>query len=77
MHDKLTSDISTLNERKARIKAKVQAAKAQEHRQRIESEMTHLALEFMAQGGSQEEFVALASAQAQSVFSQGREGDQK
>ena len=53
------------------------AAKAQEHRQRIESEMAHLALEFMAQGGSQEEFVALASAQVQSVFSQGREGDQK
>ncbi len=53
------------------------AAKTQEHRQRIESEMAHLALEFMAQGGSQEEFVALASAQVQSVFSQGREGDQK
>jgi len=31
MHDKLTSDIATLNERKAAIKAKVQAAKAQEH----------------------------------------------
>ncbi|MBQ6599562.1 MAG: PspA/IM30 family protein, partial [Lentisphaeria bacterium] len=31
MHDKLTSDIAALNERKARIKAKVQAAKAQEH----------------------------------------------
>lgn len=30
MHDKLTSDIATLNERKASIKAKVQAAKAQE-----------------------------------------------
>ena len=31
MHDKLTSDIATLHERKATIKAKVQAAKAQEH----------------------------------------------
>ncbi|MBO5520449.1 MAG: PspA/IM30 family protein [Eubacterium sp.] len=31
MHDKLTTDIATLNERKATIKAKVQAAKAQEH----------------------------------------------
>ena len=31
MHDKLTSDIATLNERKASIKAKVQAAKTQEH----------------------------------------------
>ena len=31
MHDKLTSDIATLHERKAAIKAKVQAAKAQEH----------------------------------------------
>ncbi|MCQ2509823.1 MAG: PspA/IM30 family protein [Lachnospiraceae bacterium] len=30
MHDKLTKDIATLNERKASIKAKVQAAKAQE-----------------------------------------------
>ncbi|MDO4491611.1 MAG: PspA/IM30 family protein [Lachnospiraceae bacterium] len=30
MHDKLTNDIATLNERKASIKAKVQAAKAQE-----------------------------------------------
>ncbi len=30
MHDKLTGDIATLNERKASIKAKVQAAKAQE-----------------------------------------------
>ena len=31
MHDKLTADIATLNERKASIKAKVQAAKTQEH----------------------------------------------
>ena len=31
MHDKLTADIATLNERKDRIKAKVQAAKTQEH----------------------------------------------
>lgn len=31
MHDKLTSDIATLNERKASIKAKIEAAKAQEH----------------------------------------------
>ena len=31
MHDKLTADIATLHERKASIKAKVQAAKAQEH----------------------------------------------
>lgn len=31
MHDKLTTDIATLHERKAAIKAKVQAAKAQEH----------------------------------------------
>ena len=44
------------------------AAKAQEHRQRIESEMAHLALEFMAQGGSQEEFISLAASLAQTVF---------
>ena len=31
MHDKLTRDIATLNERKASIKAKVAAAKTQEH----------------------------------------------
>ncbi len=31
MHDKLTKDIATLNERKASIKAKVAAAKTQEH----------------------------------------------
>ena len=31
MHDKLTADITTLHDRKAAIKAKVQAAKAQEH----------------------------------------------
>ncbi len=31
MHDKLSADIATLNERKAAIKAKVQAAKTQEH----------------------------------------------
>ncbi len=31
MHDKLTADIATLNQRKEAIKAKIQAAKTQEH----------------------------------------------
>lgn len=50
-------------------------AKAQELRDRVASELARAALEFRAQGGSYDEFVALASAQARDVFSNGKEGE--
>ncbi len=53
------------------------SAKVQEHRSRIAAELSRLAFEFRAQGGSHEEFLALASAQAQSVFFDSKKGSQK
>lgn len=50
------------------------AAKAQELHDRVASELARAALEFRAQGGSFDEFIALASKQARSVFADGREG---
>lgn len=48
--------------------------KAQQHRDRVAAELSRAALEFRAQGGSFEEFVALASKQAEAVFSSTKEG---
>ncbi|MBE6479136.1 MAG: GntR family transcriptional regulator [Olsenella sp.] len=51
------------------------SAKAQEQRELIASELSRLALEFRAQGGTREEFLALASTEARSVFAYAKEGD--
>ena len=51
------------------------SAKAQEQRELIASELARLALEFRAQGGTREEFLALASTEARSVFAYAKEGD--
>jgi len=51
------------------------SAKAQEQRELIASELSRLALEFRAQGGTREEFLALASTEARSVFAYVKEGD--
>ena len=53
------------------------SARAQERRDVISSELSRLALEFRAQGGTREEFLALASTEASSVFSTIKEGDSK
>lgn len=53
------------------------AAKAQEHRDRIASELARLALEFKARGGSRAEFLELAGMQADRVFPNNGEGDRK
>ncbi len=53
------------------------SARAQERRDAISSELSRLALEFRAQGGTRDEFLALASTEASSVFSTIKEGDSK
>ena len=53
------------------------SALAQERRDAISSELSRLALEFRAQGGTRDEFLALASTEASSVFSTIKEGDSK
>lgn len=51
------------------------SARALEAQSRIAQEITHLALEFKARGGSREDFVALATHQASLVFSDTKKGD--
>lgn len=53
------------------------SVRAQEQREHISGELARLALEFRAQGGTQEEFLALASTEARSVFAYVKEGDSK
>lgn len=53
------------------------AAKAQEHRDRVASELARLALEFRARGGSRAEFLELAGTQADGIFPNDGEGDRK
>ena len=55
----------------------ISSARAQERRDAISSELSRLALEFRAQGGTREEFLALASTEASSVFAYVKEGDSK
>ena len=45
------------------------SGKAEELRERVASELTRAAVEFRAQGGSLDEFLALATSRAQDVFS--------
>ena len=45
------------------------AAEGEELRERVASELTRTAVEFRAQGGSLDEFLALATSRAQDVFS--------
>ena len=46
----------------------VSSSKAQEHQDRIAAELTRLAREFKALGGTKQEFIELASSQVNSVF---------
>ena len=50
-------------------------ARAQEAQDRLAADLRQLALEFKARGGSCDGFVALATQQAQAVFSKLKEGD--
>ena len=50
------------------------SAKAQEHLDRISSELARAAVEYRAQGGTCESFIQLATEQAKAVFSSTKEG---
>lgn len=53
------------------------SARALEGQQRLADELSHLALEFRARGGSYDSFVALASRQAAFVYDMAQEGDKR
>ena len=52
------------------------SARAQEHREQLAKELSRLATELKARGGTRDEFVRLATAQADAVFSPPGKSDQ-
>ena len=59
----------------ADVKRSASTARAQEHREQIATELARRATELKARGGTREEFLAIATAQADHVFSQNKEGE--
>ncbi len=52
------------------------SAQAREGQERLAGELARLALEFRARGGSRDDFVALATQQADAMFSVSQKGDE-